>query len=234
MPLATLCADALARKARMIELTLPLARRRPTRILCIGAHGDDIEIGCGGTLLKLLARGGAWDVTWAVFSADAARAREVHASARRFLRRAHASRVVLHRFEDSYFPAQYGPLKQAFVALKKLPDPDVIFTHESGDRHQDHRVLSELTWNAFRRHLVLEYEIPKYDGGLTDPAVFVALTRAQVSAKARALLASYPSQRAKPWFTASTFEALMRLRGVEAAAATGWAEGFHVRKLQLA
>jgi LmbE family N-acetylglucosaminyl deacetylase len=218
----------------MIELTVPLARRRPTRILCIGAHGDDIEIGCGGTLLKLLARAGAWDVTWAVFSADAARTREVRASARRFLRRAHASRVLLHAFADSYFPAQYQPLKQAFAALQKLPEPDVIFTHQRDDRHQDHRLLSELTWNAFRHHLVLEYEIPKFDGGLSDPAVFVPLTRAQVSAKARALLASYPSQRAKPWFTASTFEALMRLRGVESGAASGWAEGFHVRKLHLA
>ncbi len=218
----------------MIELTLPLAHRRPTRILCIGAHGDDIEIGCGGTLLKLLARGGDWDVTWAVFSADAARVREVHASARRFLRRAHASQVLLHSFEDSYFPAQYGPLKQAFAALKKLPDPDLVFTHERDDRHQDHRVLNELTWTAFRRHMVLEYEIPKFDGGLSDPEVFVPLTRAQVSTKTRALLASYPSQRAKPWFTESTFEALLRLRGVESGAASGWAEGFHVRKLHLA
>jgi LmbE family N-acetylglucosaminyl deacetylase len=182
----------------------------------------------------LLARAGAWDVTWAVFSADPTRSREVHASARRFLRRAHASRVLLHTFEDSYFPAQYAPLKQAFTALKKLPDPDLIFTHEGGDRHQDHRVLNELTWGAFRRHLVLEYEIVKYDGGLSDPTVFMPLTRAQVSAKGRALLASYPSQRAKPWFTTSSFEALMRLRGVECGAASGWAEGFHVRKLQLA
>jgi LmbE family N-acetylglucosaminyl deacetylase len=216
----------------MIELTLPAARARPTRLLCIGAHADDIEIGCGGTLLKLLARG-RFDVTWAVFSADAVRVRELESSARRFLRRARSSRLVVHAFEDSYFPGQYAAIKQAFVALRKLPDPDVVFTHERDDRHQDHRVLNELTWNVFRRHLVLEYEIPKYDGGLTDPSVFVPLTRAEAGAKARALLAAYPSQRRKPWFTASTFEALMRLRGVEAGAATGWAEGFHARKLHL-
>ncbi len=217
----------------MLELTLPAARKRPTRILCIGAHCDDIEIGCGGTLLKLLARAGAWDVTWAVFSGDATRVRELNASARRFLRQARASRLLVHPFEDGYFPAHYGAIKKAFVTLRKLPDPDLVFTHQRDDRHQDHRLLSELTWNVFRRNLLLEYEIPKYDGGLTDPTFFVPLTRAQVAAKTRALLGSYPSQQAKPWFTPETFEALMRLRGVEAGATSGWAEGFHVRKLLL-
>jgi LmbE family N-acetylglucosaminyl deacetylase len=216
----------------MIELTLPAGPRRPLRILCIGAHADDIEIGCGGTLLQLLARTPC-DVTWAVFSADEVRAREVHASARRFLRRARQARLVLHAFTDSGFPGEYAQLKEAFAELKRLPAPDLVFTHERDDRHQDHRLLSELTWNAFRAHLVLEYEIPKYDGGLTDPAVFVPLTRAQLRAKTTALLASYVSQRRKSWFTASTFEALARLRGVESGAATGWAEGFHVRKLRL-
>lgn len=218
----------------MLELKLPESRGRPRRILCIGAHCDDIEIGCGGTLLKLLSGRGGWDVTWAVFSAEGPRLAELKASARRFLRGARRSQLITHHFEDSFFPGHYGALKMAFADLKKLPEPDLVFTHERSDRHQDHRLLSDLTWNAFRQHLVLEYEIPKYDGGLTDPNLFVQLSQAQVNAKTRALLASYPSQRAKGWFTASTFEALPRLRGVEAGARTGWAEGFHVRKLQLA
>ena len=218
----------------MLELTLPSARRRATRILCLGAHCDDIEIGCGGTLLKLLARGGSWDVTWVVFSSDAERAAELRQSARRFLRRATRTRLITHAFRDSYFPSQYAPIKDAVASLKRLPDPDLIFTHQCEDRHQDHRLIGELTWNAFRRHLLLEYEIPKYEGGLTTPNVFVSLTRAQVSAKTRALLQSYVSQRHKRWFAAETFAALMRLRGVEAGAHSGWAEGFHARKLQLA
>ncbi len=218
----------------MLELTLPRARRRATRILCLGAHCDDIEIGCGGTLLNWLARGGRWDITWVVFSADAQRAAELRHSAQRFLRRAPRTRLITHEFRDSYFPAQYAAIKDAFAALKRLPDPDLIFTHQCEDRHQDHRLIGELTWNAFRSHLVLEYEIPKYEGGLTTPNAFVPLSRAQVSAKTNALLRSYGSQRRKRWFTADTFEALMRLRGVEAGADSGWAEGFHLRKVILA
>jgi LmbE family N-acetylglucosaminyl deacetylase len=217
----------------MLELTLPSARRRATRVLCLGAHCDDIEIGCGGTLLKLLARGGAWEVTWVVFSTNSERAAELRRSAARFLRRAARTRLITHAFPDSYFPAHYAPIKNTFAELKRLPDPDLIFTHQCLDRHQDHRLIGELTWNAFRNHLVLEYEIPKYEGGLTTPNAFVPLTRAQVTAKTRALLQSYPSQCRKRWFTADAFAALMRLRGVESGAASGWAEGFHARKLTL-
>lgn len=218
----------------MLELTLPAARRRPTRILCLGAHGDDIEIGCGGTLLKLLARGGSWDVTWVVFSSNPERANEVRASARRFLRRAVRTRIVTYEFRDSFFPAEYAAIKNTFTSLKNLPDPDLIFTHQRGDLHQDHRLVGELTWNAFRRHLVLGYEVPKYEGGLITPNAFVQLSRAQAAAKTRALLSSYASQRAKSWFTAETFDALMRLRGVEAGPGSGWAEGFHADKFTLA
>ena len=124
--------------------------------------------------------------------------------------------------------AQYAAIKDTFAALKRRPDPDLIFTHQCEDRHQDHRLIGELTWNAFRGHLVLEYEIPKYEGGLTTPNVFVPLSRSQVTAKIHALLSSYVSQRRKRWFSADTFEALMRLRGVESGAGSGWAEGFHV------
>jgi LmbE family N-acetylglucosaminyl deacetylase len=217
----------------MLELTLPAAARRATRILCLGAHCDDIEIGCGGTLLKLLARGGSFEVTWVVFSAEAARAAELRASAARFLRGAKRTRLVTHGFRDAYFPAQYGPLKDSFAALKRLPDPDLIFTHQCAEHHQDHRLIGELTWNTFRAHLVLEYEIPKYEGQLATPNAYVALNRREVAAKTRALLASYPSQRRKRWFSAETFEAQMRLRGIEAGCTSGWAEGFCARKLTL-
>ena len=217
----------------MLELTLPGARRRATRVLCLGAHCDDIEIGCGGTLLKLLARGGSWEITWVVFSAEAQRAAELRTSARRFLRHAMRTHLITHEFRDSYFPAQYAAIKDTLAALKRRSDPDLIFTHQCEDRHQDHRLIGELTWNAFRAHLVLEYEIPKYEGGLTTPNVFVPLSRSQVTAKTNALLGSYVSQRRKRWFSADTFEALMRLRGVESGADSGWAEGFHARKLTL-
>ena len=215
----------------MLELTLPTARRRATRVLCIGAHADDIEIGCGGTLLKLRRRGSC-EVTWAVFSASGTRAAELRVSAHRFLRGVRRTQLLIHAFRDSYFPAEYAAIKTAFLALQKL-QPDVIFTHQRDDLHQDHRLLGELTWNAFRSQLILEYEIPKYEGGLTTPNAYVELTRAQASAKIRTLLGAYRSQRTKRWFQASTFEALMRLRGIEADAASGLAEAFHVRKLRL-
>ena len=218
----------------MLELTLPTVAKRATRILCLGAHCDDIEIGCGGTLLKWLSGGGTWDVTWVVFSARAERERELRASAGRFLRRARRSRVITYQFRESFFPASYALVKEAFESLKQLPAPDIIFTHEQADLHQDHRLLAELTWNTFRRHLVLEYEIPKYEGGLTTPNVYVTLTRAQAAAKIRTLLACYESQHARPWFRAETFDALMRLRAVESGSGGGWAEGFHARKINIA
>src|SRR5579883_518673 len=200
------------------------AKRRPLRILCLGAHCDDIDIGCGGTLIKLLSRG-AWEVTWAVMSADGVRARELRASARRFLRRATRASVLTYEFKDTYFPAEYAAIKKTFESLKSAPQPDIVFTHHRDDLHQDHRIVAELTWNAFRRHLILEYEIPKYEGGLMTPNAYVQLPPAQVRAKARALLDCYASQRAKAWFTGQTFTSLMRLRGIEAGPGTGWAEG---------
>jgi LmbE family N-acetylglucosaminyl deacetylase len=178
-----------------IQLTLLAAPRRATRILCLGAHCDEIEIGCGGTLLKWLSRGRARDVTWAVFSASAERERELRSSARRFLRRAARSRVITYQFRESFFPASFASVKDAFESL---------------------------------------YEIPKYEGGLTTPNAYVPLTRAQAAAKTRALLACYASQRVRPWFRAETFEALMRLRAVESGSRGGWAEGFHISKINIA
>ncbi len=217
----------------MLELMLPRPQHRPTRILCLGAHCDDIEIGCGGTLLKLLARRAQTEVTWVVFSATAEREGELRVSARRFLRGARRSDLLVHGYRDSYFPGSYTAIKDSFESLKGLPAPDLIFTHRRADLHQDHRLIGELTWNAFRRHLILEYEIPKYEA---DPAVanaYVPLTRVQATAKTRNLLGCYPSQHGKPWFRAETFDALMRLRAVEAGDGATWAEAFLISKFNL-
>jgi LmbE family N-acetylglucosaminyl deacetylase len=219
----------------MLELQLPRTdSKRPLRVLCLGAHCDDIDIGCGGTLLKLLGPGRKVDVTWVAFSAPAERARELRNSANRFLRRAVQSRVITHEFRDTFFPAQYSAIKETFIALQRLPDPDLIFTHHRSDLHQDHRIVSELTWNAFRRHLILEYETPKYDGGLTPTNAYARLDKRHVDAKIRTLMGCYRSQRAKPWFTPETFRGLMRLRGIESGSGSGWAEGFHAHKFCVA
>ena len=215
----------------MLELTLPRAKGRPTRILCVGAHCDDIEIGCGGTLLKLLAGRGAWDVTWAVFSADEERARELRASAQRFLRGARRTQLLAFQFTDSFFPGEYTAIKRTVATLTRLPPPDIIFTHQRGDLHQDHRLLAELSWNAFRDHVLLEYEIPKYEGDLGRPNFFVRLPRAIADRKVDLLLSHFQSQASRSWFRADTFHGLMSVRGVECIAPEGRAEAFHVRKL---
>lgn len=218
----------------MIELELPRReRKRPLRVLCLGAHCDDIDIGCGATLLKLISKAPV-EVTWAVFSAESVRARELRASGRRFLRGAASTEIVTHEFRDSFFPAQYAAIKESFEQLKRRPAPDLVFTHHRGDLHQDHRIVAELTWNAFRRHLILEYEVPKYEGDLTTPNVYVRVDEALVERKIRILTSCYKTQLAKPWFTPETFKAVMRLRGVEAGSDTGWAEGFHAAKLCIA
>lgn len=218
----------------MLQLLLgkPPARK-PLQILCLGAHCDDIEIGCGGALLALLKAYPQSGVTWVVLSGTPQREREARASARRFLRQAGESRVIVRGHRDGYFPGEYAAIKDGIEALKSLPEPDLVFTHHRADLHQDHRLVGELTWNTFRRHLVLEYEVPKYEGGLVTPSAYVALDAAQVERKISALLGCYRSQRDKHWFSAETFRGLMRLRGIESGSGTGWAEGFHASKLLL-
>ena len=219
----------------MLELQLPRPHRsRPLRLLCLGAHCDDIEIGCGGTLLRLLGSPGPIEVTWVAFSAPPPRRRELLASARRFLARAARENVIAHDFRDSYFPAQYTEIKEAFESLQQLSPPDVVFTHHRADLHQDHRLIGELTWNAFRDHLLLEYEIPKYEGGLDTPNAYVGLRKTDVERKVRNLMACYGTQRSKRWFEPELFRGLMRLRGIESGSAHGWAEAFHASKLLIA
>ena len=209
-----------------------LELRGPLRVLCLGAHADDIEIGCGGTLLQLARAQPDLACDWVVFSATPQRAAEARASAQRFLRGAGRSRIAVLGFEDGFFPYQGAEIKRHFETLKSAR-PDLIFTHYHQDRHQDHRLLADLTWNTFRDHFILEYEIPKYDGDLGQPNSYVHLDAADCSAKIETLLSCFESQRGKHWFTADTFRALMRLRGLESASPTQFAEGFYSRKQAL-
>src|SRR5712671_6211691 len=186
----------------------------PRRILCLGSHSDDLEIGCGGTLLKLIANHPHVAIHWVVFSATDLRGMEARASAAKFLEGAEQT-IEIKTFRDGFFPYIGSDVKQFFEELKPRCSPDLIFTHYRDDRHQDHRLISDLTWNTFRHHLILEYEVPKYDGDLSAPNCYVPLDDAACCAKTRHLLEVYGSQRDRRWFTEETFRGLMRLRGVE-------------------
>ena len=207
---------------------------RPLQILCLGAHADDIEIGCGGTILTLLAARRRVDCHWVVFSGGGGpREAEARKSASRFLAGARRREVVVHAFRDGFFPYGGGDIKEAFERLARVVSPDIIFTHTRDDRHQDHRLVSDLTWNTFRRHLILEYEVPKYDGDLGSPNLFVPLAAPVARTKIRHLISAFASQRQKRWFNAETFRGLLRLRGVESGAPQGLAEGLYARKALL-
>ena len=208
---------------------------RLSRILCLGAHADDIEIGCGGTVMKLLQMGGGRiSVDWVVLSASGRRSVEANRGAETFLREAKNARVVIENFRMSYFPYVGAEIKDRFEILSKEVAPDLILTHSRDDLHQDHRLVGELTWNTFRDHLILEYEIPKYDGDLGRPNVFVHLDRETSRLKVGSLLEIFESQREKPWFSEDVFMAMLRLRGMESRSPTGCAEAFYCRKLVLA
>ena len=200
-------------------------------VLAIGAHADDIEIGCGGTLLRIAEESSA-TFRFVILSASAERGDEARASARQLL--GDRVEVEVADFRDGYLPYAGAPLKERFDELGRSLTPDVVFTAYRDDRHQDHRLVSELTWNTFRDHLILEYEIPKFDGDLGSPSAFVELERATLDRKLAHLRAAFPSQRDKPWFNDETFQALARLRGIECRAASGYAEAFYARKLRLA
>jgi len=201
------------------------------RLLCIGAHSDDLEIGCGGTILTWLANMPAVEVTWVVLSAEGIRASEARRSARALLARAAARKIFIANFRDCFLQAQYVDVKSYFENLKEEVDPDIILTHWLQDRHQDHRLVAELTWNTWRNHLVLEYEIPKYEGDLVTPNVYVPIPTSMARRKISHLNRHFSSQRRKDWFAADTFLGLMRLRGLESRSQSGFAEAFHARKL---
>ena len=206
----------------------------PLRLLCIGAHSDDLEIGCGGTLLTWLRSSRPVHVTWVVLTAQGEREREARRSATALLRGAASIDLVLGSFRDGFLPTQHAEVKQFFEAVKRRGPVDLVFTHRLEDRHQDHRLAAELTWNTWRDQIVLEYEIPKYEGDLGQPNLFVPLPPAIARRKGAHLERHFGSQRSKDWFSQETFAALARLRGVECRAPSGYAEAFHARKLTLA
>jgi LmbE family N-acetylglucosaminyl deacetylase len=211
----------------MLQVSLGSARR----VLCLGAHSDDIEIGVGGTLLKLAEERPDLEIWWIVFSAPGYREVEARQSANDFLSGVRNREIRVGAFRESYFPSEWSAIKDWFEEIKAKFSPDIVFTHYRDDRHQDHRVLSDLAWNTFRNHLILEYEILKYDGDLGNPNVFVPISEQLCSRKIELLLKHFKTQATKHWFTSDTFEAVHRIRGVECASTTGRAEAFYSRKL---
>ena len=216
----------------MLELTLERGREgSPLSILALGAHADDIEIGCGATILALAESERPVRVTWVVLSASGDREAEAHASATSFLDGVEAD-IRLASFRDAFFPHDSG-VKEYFEGLKADVEPDLILTHARHDLHQDHRVVCELAWNTFRDHPVLEYEIPKYDGDLGAPNVFSPVHERHARRKTELLVEHFATQRDKHWFTEDLFQGLMRVRGMECRSPTGFAEAFYGRKLRL-
>jgi LmbE family N-acetylglucosaminyl deacetylase len=204
--------------------------KAPKRVLALGAHSDDIEIGCGGTILRLAAERPQLEVLWVVFAATKERAAEARASACAFLEGVAATKVVVRDYRDGFLPYSGAAVKDEFEALKKEFSPDLIFTHYRNDRHQDHRLVSDLTWNTWRDHFILEYEIPKYDGDFGSPNFFASLPAATLERKIALLTTHFPSQAAKPWFTPDLFKGVARIRGMECAAPESLAEAFYGRK----
>ena len=203
------------------------------RVLCLGAHSDDIEIGCGGTILRLIENSDKIEFYWLVLSSNPERAREAQGSANAFLRGACRKTIIVKSFRDGFLPYIGAPVKECFEEIKQSFVPDVIFTHFRHDLHQDHRMVCELTWNTFRNHVIMEYEIPKYDADLRSPNFFVPLSNVISRKKVKWLLRYFGTQRNKQWFSEDLFLGLMRVRGIEAASQTRFAEAFHCRKLLL-
>jgi LmbE family N-acetylglucosaminyl deacetylase len=216
----------------MLQLNLG-SQDKALQVLCLGSHADDIEIGCGGTILKLASEYPNSIFHWFVFSAIGPREDEARRAAPQFVDPARLKGPVLKTFRDGFMPYVGADIKEVFEEMKKTVIPDLIFTHTRLDAHQDHRLISELTWNTFRNHLILEYEIPKYDGDMGQPSVFMPLPSEICKTKVRLITESFQSQHGKRWFESETFFALMRLRGVECNAESGYAEAFYARKLML-
>jgi len=203
------------------------------RVLCLGAHSDDIEIGAGGTILRLIEQNPNIEIRWIVFGGTDERMIEARRSAEDFLAGVANKTIETHSFRDAFFPSQLESIKETFEQVKKSFSPDLVFTHYRDDLHQDHRVINQLTWNTFRSHTVLEYEIVKFDGDLGHPNVFSPLSSAIVKKKTNLLLQHFASQRGKQWYDAETFRGYMRLRGIECNSPTRYAEAFHGRKIVL-
>lgn len=226
--------SALGASGCVIQLSLPQKRDgEPLRVLCLGAHSDDIEIGCGGTILWLKEQFPTSELHWVVFSAAGIRGEEAQKAAELFAGSTNLRGPVIKSFRDGFMPFEGASVKEFFEDLKAKVSPDLIFTHNRKDAHQDHRLISELTSNTFRDHLILEYEIPKYDGDMGQPSLFVPLIAALYGKKVEHIMDAFRSQHKKRWFQPETFLSLMRLRGMECNAPSGYAEAFYCRKLML-
>ena len=212
-------------------MKIKIDSKTPLKILCLGAHCDDIEIGAGGTLLKLFNEYEIEQVIWIIFASNEVRKAEAIKSAEMFLSGVSNKKIIVNTFRDGYFPFQGTEIKEYFEEIKNEISPDIIFTHYRNDRHQDHRLISDLTWNTWRNHFILEYEIPKYDGDLGIPNFYVELNKDYISKRNKIVIESFVTQQSKHWFDEATFNALSRIRGLESA--TLFAEAFYVRKLIL-
>jgi len=217
----------------MLPLDFARPKDRGLQLLCVGAHSDDIEIGCGGTILRLLAEYEDTEIHWVVLGSSGARDQEATRSAEQFLTRAAKTHVIVEHFKNGFLPYVGAEVKTFFETLKLSVTPDIVFTHYRHDLHQDHRLVSELTWNTFRSHLILEYEILKYDGDLGAPNLFVHLDETVAQEKIRVIMDCFRTQQDKDWFTPDAFLSLMRIRGVESKAPEKYAEAFYCRKIAL-
>ena len=215
----------------MLTFQFPTSHHRPFQILCLGAHSDDIEIGCGGTILRLLSEHENAEVCWVVLGSTGQRDAEALLSAQIFLAGAKKKEILIRNFKASFFPYVGDQIKGFFEELKERISPDVVFTHYRNDLHQDHRLISELTWNTYRNHVILEYEILKYDGDLGSPNFFVHIDDALCQKKIGVIMDCFKTQRQKDWFTPDAFLSLLRIRGIESKAPGKYAEGFYCRKV---
>jgi LmbE family N-acetylglucosaminyl deacetylase len=218
----------------MLPLRIGQSEAPPRRVLAIGAHPDDIEIGCAGTLLKLIEQRAVSEARWVVLSGEGERAREARRSAEALLEGVPRSEIAVRDFSDGFFPYEGQRIKDYFEELKTAFSPDVVFTHQRADLHQDHRISCELTWNTFRDHLILEYEVPKYDGDMSAPNAFVPLEEHLRRRKIDHLMSHFGSQLTKRWFKEELFSSLLRLRGMECNSPSSYAEAFFCRKAVLA
>ena len=217
----------------MLPLSLSSPGDAPLNVLCLGAHCDDIEIGCCGTLLSILENDSNVNVYWQVFCSSPARAAEANDGAKRFCEKAGNLDINILGFRDGFLPCEGREVKEQFEVCKETFEPDVVFTHYRDDRHQDHRLVSDLTWNTYRNHLILEYEIPKWDGDLGVPNTYVTIDDAIAARKIDTLLSVYASQQGKGWFTEDLFRSMLRIRGMECNSPSNLAEAFHARKTSL-
>ncbi|BAY92360.1 MULTISPECIES: PIG-L deacetylase family protein [unclassified Tolypothrix] len=217
----------------MLKISFDKTAESEYKILCLGAHCDDIEIGCGGTILKLIENYKNVVIYWVVFSSNEQRATEAKKSASIFLKEVQSQKIIIKEFRDGFLPFHGIEVKECFEQLKQEFSPDLIFTHYRDDRHQDHRLISDLTWNTFRNHLILEYEIPKYDGDLGIPNFFVHLDEGICRRKIQYLQDAFATQNNKQWFTDETFRSILRIRGIESNSPGNYAEAFYCRKIFL-